>query len=602
MEKTKNYDVYIIYRRKDRNAARVIAQLLQSAGKSVFFDMELLLTGDFSKQISSGLESSQSYIVLLSEGCADRSIRPEDWWTKEIEHAVQSGKKIIPVNIENSFKSDGLKDLPEALMSLLKIQWMPFYGNQSDRFVNNILSLLDNQVSNEHKKENHDIFLAYPREDNKAGDKLTKIIQSNGFSVWRDNTGIMAGELYADGIINAISNSKVFIALYSSWALDSMWFKKEFEFAQKKNIPIIKVLTDTPEGLSETRRMTFGTVLEMGCTRFDEKLLSTIINNGCKSDTKEMYAYGKELYDRAHKTRNLRNEKRAFGILMRAAELGDCDAQLCIERQPWDIDLGIAASEYVPINSYFVEDMRADLYNRGVIIAEDPTLDDSPVRGEGMERASFEMMKRAIDLGHSAESPLDYPWYFLKEKDFDICLDSLGKSSRIHLVETKQTKPIVKNKEEKRKAISQMTSELEEISPDADYCIFISYKRVDEKIVFPIKDIIENKTGKKCWIDLDGIESDAQFANVIIKAINNAQVFLFMYSHSHAEIEDYDTDWTVREINFAQKKKKRIVFINIDGSPLTDWFELMFGTKQQINASSKVLMEKLCKDLTKWLK
>ena len=115
MEKTKNYDVYIIYRRKDRNAARVIAQLLQSAGKSVFFDMELLLTGDFSKQISSGLESSQSYIVLLSEGCADRSIRPEDWWTKEIEHAVQSGKKIIPVNIENSFKSDGLNSLRISL-------------------------------------------------------------------------------------------------------------------------------------------------------------------------------------------------------------------------------------------------------------------------------------------------------------------------------------------------------------------------------------------------------------------------------------------------------------------------------------------------------
>jgi hypothetical protein len=50
------------------------------------------------------------------------------------------------------------------------------------------------------------------------------------------------------------------------------------------------------------------------------------------------------------------------------------------------------------------------------------------------------------------------------------------------------------------------------------------------------------------------------------------------------------------------KKKKRIVFINIDGSPLTNWFEFMFGTKQHIDASSEVLMDKLCKDLTKWLK
>lgn len=139
---------------------------------------------------------------------------------------------------------------------------------------------------------------------------------------------------------------------------------------------------------------------------------------------------------------------------------------------------------------------------------------------------------------------------------------------------------------------------------DNDLCdnqIFISYKRFDRDKVFEIKDEIEDKIGNHCWIDLDGIESDAQFANVIIKAINQAKVFLFMYSSSHAQIDDYDNDWTVREINFAQKKRKRIVFVNIDGTPLTDWFELMFGTKQQVDANSDIAMQKLCKDMMKWL-
>lgn len=131
--------------------------------------------------------------------------------------------------------------------------------------------------------------------------------------------------------------------------------------------------------------------------------------------------------------------------------------------------------------------------------------------------------------------------------------------------------------------------------------IFISYKRDDIDVVFPIKDIIEEQTQHKCWIDLDGIESDAQFANVIIKAINQAKVFLFMYSSKHTEIEDYENDWTIREINFAQKKKKRIVFVNIDGSKLTDWFELIFGTKQQVDAKSSKAMNKLCDDIQKWL-
>ena len=105
--------------------------------------------------------------------------------------------------------------------------------------------------------------------------------------------------------------------------------------------------------------------------------------------------------------------------------------------------------------------------------------------------------------------------------------------------------------------------------------IFISYKRDDKDVVFKIKDNIEKHVGEKCWIDLDGIESDAQFVDVIIKAINKADVFLFMYSKRHSEIIDYNKDWTVRELNFAEKKNKRIVFINIDNSTLSDYFEMM---------------------------
>lgn len=131
--------------------------------------------------------------------------------------------------------------------------------------------------------------------------------------------------------------------------------------------------------------------------------------------------------------------------------------------------------------------------------------------------------------------------------------------------------------------------------------IFISYKRVDKVKVFKIKDQIEAALGEKCWIDLDGIESDAQFKNIIIKAINQAEVVLFMYSKEHAKITSFENDWTIRELNFAAKKDKRIVFVNIDGSPLIDIFEFDFGTKQQVDATSKVALEKLMADLQMWL-
>ena len=140
------------------------------------------------------------------------------------------------------------------------------------------------------------------------------------------------------------------------------------------------------------------------------------------------------------------------------------------------------------------------------------------------------------------------------------------------------------------------------MSPQKKERIFISYKRVDKERVFAIKDGIEQATGEKCWIDLDGIESDAQFADVIISAINRCEVFLFMYSASHTKIVNRKKDWTIREISFAEKKDKRIVFVNIDNSPLTDWFELNFGTTQQVDATDTEKLAHLHNDLCSWLK
>mgnify|MGYP003469706725 CR=1 FL=1 len=68
--------------------------------------------------------------------------------------------------------------------------------------------------------------------------------------------------------------------------------------------------------------------------------------------------------------------------------------------------------------------------------------------------------------------------------------------------------------------------------------IFISYKRDDKDIVFRIKDDIESNVGVKCWIDLDGIESNAQFVGEITEAIDACEVFIFMHSKEHNKIID----------------------------------------------------------------
>ena len=131
--------------------------------------------------------------------------------------------------------------------------------------------------------------------------------------------------------------------------------------------------------------------------------------------------------------------------------------------------------------------------------------------------------------------------------------------------------------------------------------IFISYKRTDYDKVVSIKDRIESELLESCWCDLDGIESRQQFRTKICNAIDNAKIVLFMYSKAHLNI-DFDNDWTIKELDYAQAKKKIVVLINIDNTPLDNLFLLDFGSKNNINISDELQFQKLLSDIRSWLR
>ncbi len=126
--------------------------------------------------------------------------------------------------------------------------------------------------------------------------------------------------------------------------------------------------------------------------------------------------------------------------------------------------------------------------------------------------------------------------------------------------------------------------------------IFISYSRQDYAAVVQLKDEIESLLGYgSCWIDLIGIESDRQFVDVIIDAIDKAEIFLFMYS-KHSE----NSVWTRKEINYANSEKKRIVFLKIDDAEISKYYRFQFGGHDIIDIEDKKQKKKLLNDLTKW--
>lgn len=79
-----------------------------------------------------------------------------------------------------------------------------------------------------------------------------------------------------------------------------------------------------------------------------------------------------------------------------------------------------------------------------------------------------------------------------------------------------------------------------------------------------------------------------------------ADVVLFMHSSVHLDI-DFENDWTIKELNYAHAKKKRVVLVKLDGSQLDNIFLMEYGSKNNIDSRDETQFQKLLKDLKAWL-
>lgn len=142
--------------------------------------------------------------------------------------------------------------------------------------------------------------------------------------------------------------------------------------------------------------------------------------------------------------------------------------------------------------------------------------------------------------------------------------------------------------------------------------IFISYKRLDKEKVFPIVQEIRQKTDIDCWLDLEGIESGDQFQNVIIEAIENADIVIFMLSQNFiAPYKDEKTGkinlrrqtFPEREVMYALHHNKRLVPISLDGTTVFDcrWLEFNCSGLDCIEWNNIDQKNKLLQNLKRWV-
>ena len=125
--------------------------------------------------------------------------------------------------------------------------------------------------------------------------------------------------------------------------------------------------------------------------------------------------------------------------------------------------------------------------------------------------------------------------------------------------------------------------------------IFISYSRRDLVDVKQIKTELE-RCGLSCWMDLDGIESGAKdFRRKIAPALDDCQAVLFFISE-----DSQKSEWTAKELGYAQRHGKRIVPLRFNDDPLVGEYDLDYGNANIIDWRVPEQRDKLLRDLSMW--
>ncbi len=94
-----SYDAFFSYRREDGSyAARSVQQALKEE-ISIFLDVDELPSGEFDTALLSTIESAPNFVVFLTRGSLERCADPQDWFGREIRHALETRRNIVPLTL-----------------------------------------------------------------------------------------------------------------------------------------------------------------------------------------------------------------------------------------------------------------------------------------------------------------------------------------------------------------------------------------------------------------------------------------------------------------------------------------------------------------------
>ena len=112
--------------------------------------------------------------------------------------------------------------------------------------------------------------------------------------------------------------------------------------------------------------------------------------------------------------------------------------------------------------------------------------------------------------------------------------------------------------------------------------VFISYASQDVSIASALVEALE-LCGLRCWIAPRDVIAGSLFAEAIVRALNEAKVFVLILS-VHAEASPH----VGKEIERASAKRRPIIALRADSEPLSPAFEYYLSESQWIDLGSRL--------------
>lgn len=118
--------VFISYRREDGSqTARLLRAELKQRGFRTFLDVDDLRPGHFDEALLRQIDSAPNFLLILSPHSLDRCRNDRDWLRREIAHAIETNRNIVPV-IMPGFEFPDSDGLPDDIASLPLHHGIPY--------------------------------------------------------------------------------------------------------------------------------------------------------------------------------------------------------------------------------------------------------------------------------------------------------------------------------------------------------------------------------------------------------------------------------------------------------------------------------------------